>query len=215
MKEDVSNFRKSYKKGVIDDDKKTISPLELFRNWFNDATAHPDIEEPNTMNLVTLGVDGYPRSRIVLLKEFSEAGFVFYTNYTSRKGEAIAAHKKVGLSFFWSQIERQILIKGIAQKVSEKISDKYFYSRPKGSQIGAILSPQSKPIESRSFLDKEFLQLQQFYKKEKIKRPKYWGGYLVVPSSIEFWQGRPNRLHDRIEYVLQDNANWKGIRLAP
>ncbi len=215
MKKDVSSFRKSYEKGTLDDDKKTMCPLELFRDWFDEAIAHPEIEEANTMSLATLGLDGFPKARIVLLKEFSEAGFVFYTNYTSQKGKAIENHNKVGLTFFWTAMERQVLIKGEAQKISEEDSDNYFYSRPKGSQIAAILSPQSKPIDNRHFLENRFIELEQEYKKESVKRPKHWGGYLVKPFSIEFWQGRSNRLHDRIEYIFQNDGTWNGVRLAP
>ena len=217
MKEEknIGYLRKSYEKGSLNDDKKAMHPVDLFKDWFDAAEAHPDVEEVNAMSIATLGLDGFPKARVVLLKQFSSEGFVFYTNYKSQKGLAIEVHDKVGLTFFWPAMERQILIKGIAQKVSAQISDAYFYSRPKGSQIGAIVSPQSQPIEDRSFLEKRLDSLETQFKKENPKRPAHWGGYLVVPKTIEFWQGRPNRLHDRMEFSLNKKNKWTAVRLAP
>ena len=167
------------------------------------------------MSIATLGEDGFPKARVVLLKQFSPEGFVFYTNYKSQKGQAIEAYNKVGLTFFWPAMERQIIIKGVAQKVSEETSDAYFYSRPIGSQIGAIVSPQSQPIDDRAFLETRLQKFQVQYEQEEIKRPNYWGGFLVVPHSYEFWQGRPNRLHDRMEFSLNEKKIWTTTRLAP
>jgi len=217
MKEenDIGHLRKSYEKGALGDDKKTMHPTELFQDWFAAADAHPDVEEANAMSIATLGADGFPKARVVLLKQFSPEGFVFYTNYKSQKGQAIESYNKVGLTFFWPAMERQIIIKGVAQKVSEETSDAYFYSRPIGSQIGAIVSPQSQPIDDRAFLETRLQKFQVQYEKEEIKRPNYWGGFLVVPHSYEFWQGRPNRLHDRMEFSLNEKKIWTTTRLAP
>lgn len=217
MKEekDIGSLRKSYEKNTLDDDIKSINPIDLFQDWFAAAEKHPQIEESNAMTLATLELDGFPRARIVLLKQFSDAGFVFYTNYKSNKGKAIDALDKVGLTFFWPVMERQVLIKGKAQKVAEETSDNYFYSRPKGSQIGAIVSPQSEPIEDRDSLENRLNKLLVLYEDKAPKRPEHWGGFIVVPSSIEFWQGRPNRLHDRMEFTLQKQGNWIAKRLAP
>jgi pyridoxamine 5'-phosphate oxidase len=212
---DLGSLRKSYEKNTLDDDIKSINPFDLFQDWFTAADKHTEIEEANAMTLVTLELDGFPRGRIVLLKQFSEAGFVFYTNYNSNKSKAINAFDKVGLTFFWPEMERQVLIKGMAQKVAKETSDTYFYSRPKGSQIGAIVSPQSEPIENRDFLENRLDKLEVLYEDKSPKRPDHWGGYLVVPNSIEFWQGRPNRLHDRIEFILEQHKSWAAKRLAP
>tara|TARA_B100000767_G_scaffold275659_1_gene314096 strand:- start:5128 stop:5781 length:654 start_codon:yes stop_codon:yes gene_type:complete len=217
MKEekDIGSLRKSYEKNTLDDDIKSIDPIDLFQDWFAAADEHTQIEEANAMTLATLELDGFPRARIVLLKQFSKAGFVFYTNYKSNKGQAIDALDKVGLTFFWPAMERQVLIKGKAQKVAKETSDNYFYSRPKGSQIGAIVSAQSEPIEDRDFLEKKLNKLIVLYEDKDPKRPEHWGGLIVVPSSIEFWQGRPNRLHDRMEFTLQKQGDWTSKRLAP
>ncbi len=217
MKEekDIGYLRKSYEKGSLNDDKKSMHPIDLFKDWFDAADTHRDVEEANAMSIATLGLDGFPKSRVVLLKQFSSEGFIFYTNYKSQKGLAIESHHKVGLSFFWPAMERQILIKGIAQKVSLETSDNYFYSRPKGSQIGAIVSPQSQPIEDRLFLEKRLDYLETQFEKQNPMRPDHWGGYLIVPKTIEFWQGRPNRLHDRMEFSLNKNNKWTAVRLAP
>ena len=217
MKEekDIGSLRKSYEKNTLDDDAKSVNPIDLFQDWFTAAEKHSQIEEANAMTLATLELDGFPRARIVLLKKFSKAGFVFYTNYQSNKGKAIDALDKVGLTFFWPAMERQVLIKGKAQKVAEETSDNYFYSRPKGSQIGAIVSPQSVPVEDRNSLENRLNKLLILYDDKAPKRPEHWGGYIVVPSSIEFWQGRPNRLHDRIEFTLRKEGAWTAKRLAP
>jgi pyridoxamine 5'-phosphate oxidase len=215
QEKDIGHLRKSYEKGSLDDDKKSVNPLSLFEDWFSAADENPAIEEANAMSVATLGVDGFPKSRIVLLKQFSPEGFVFHTNYNSQKGRAIAAYDKVGLTFFWPSMERQILIKGIAKKVSQEASDKYFYSRPKGSQIGAIVSPQSQPIENRDFLENRLNEVENQYKENSPKRPDHWGGFIVQPTTIEFWQGRPNRLHDRMEFSLNEDNSWSVSRLAP
>ena len=167
------------------------------------------------MSLATLGIDDFPKSRVVLLKAFTDKGFVFYTNYQSEKGLAIARHPKVGLSFFWPPLERQVIIKGLIQKTPSDLSDEYFNSRPKGSQLGAIVSDQSNVISDRTIIEAKLNALEIQYKNEEIPRPDNWGGYLVIPKSIEFWQGRPNRLHDRIRCHLRQTGLWDLERLAP
>ena len=168
------------------------------------------------MTLATVGADGAPSARIVLLKGFDENGFVFFTNYESRKGEELTENPRACLLFFWKELERQIRIEGVASKVSEHISTEYFQSRPKASQIGASISPQSRTIESREWLEKKYAELSARYAEtEKLPRPAYWGGFTVKPEQIEFWQGRPSRLHDRILYTKTGENNWKIERLAP
>jgi pyridoxamine 5'-phosphate oxidase len=212
---DLSNYRKSYEKSELLETNIPEDPINLFNRWFYETEEFSNIEEVNAMTVSTIGLDGYPKSRVVLLKKFNEEGFIFYTNYNSEKGKAISNNPKVCLSFFWHSMERQIIIKGIAEKTAEVISDNYFASRPDGSKLGAIVSPQSDVIPSREFLDTKLKQLEQEFENKEILRPANWGGFLVRPTEIEFWQGRANRLHDRIRYKLQDDFNWKIDRLSP
>ncbi len=215
MKQDLGDYRKSYEKSQLNVEDTPGDPITLFRDWFLEADSNDKIGEANAMTLSTFGLDGYPKGRVVLLKSYSYEGFVFYTNYLSEKGRAIAANNKVCLSFFWPILERQIIIKGNAEKIAENLSDGYFESRPRGSRLGAIVSPQSEVIESREVLELELQKKQTDFNDKEIPRPKYWGGFCVSPVSMEFWQGRPNRLHDRIRYSLQDNYDWLKERLAP
>lgn len=209
----LSHYRKSYEKLELLESNIPASPMELFASWFADAEKIEGEAEVNAMTLSTLQDDGFPKSRIVLLKEFNRDGFVFYTNYESEKGRAIKAHPKVCLSFFWPGSERQVIIKGIASKVSPDVSDAYFAVRPKGSQLGALASNQSEVIPNRDYIDNKLEQL-SVSTSNPVKRPGYWGGYTVKPVSVEFWQGRANRLHDRIRY--SDTASgWKIDRLSP
>lgn len=212
---DLGHLRKSYEKGELSDDLKTIAPMDLFGNWFAAAEAHPAIEEANAMSIVTLGEDQFPKARVVLLKQLTEEGFIFYTNYESEKGRAIIAYPQVGISFFWPALERQVIVKGIAEKVAPAVSDAYFSSRPLGSQLGAVASDQSKEIQSREELEKRLAALTATYKDHPPQRPTHWGGFLVRPKEIEFWQGRPNRLHDRLSFSLTANQQWEAKRLAP
>src|SRR5690606_13774705 len=205
---DLSDYRKVYKKGHLLETEVDENPLMQFQKWFYEAEEHSIVEEVNAMSVSTIGLDGFPKTRIVLLKKYDENGFVFYTNYNSEKGKAILANPQVCLSFFWPKAERQIIIKGIAEKVEEAVSENYFHSRPKGSQLGAAVSPQSEVIENYEVLLESLRKLEKEYKnRDLIPRPNHWGGILVKPISIEFWQGRPNRLHDRIRYTLED-LNW-------
>lgn len=212
--EDLGHLRKSYQKGALNIDDIQNDPMTFFKNWFDQANETQAIEEANAMTLSTLGLDDFPKSRIVLLKALIEEGFVFYTNYHSEKGTSIAHHSKVGLAFFWPPLERQVIIKGEAVKLTNEASDAYFQSRPKGSQIGAIVSDQSKVISDRSIMEAKLEALEIEYAEKNVPRPEHWGGYVVKPQCIEFWQGRPNRLHDRIRCQLQGNF-WNIERLAP
>ena len=214
-KEDLGQLRKSYDKSSLDLSDVGDDPIGFFKKWFDEASNHSEIEEANAMSLATLGVDDFPKSRVVLLKAFTDKGFVFYTNYQSEKGLAIAHHPKVGLSFFWPPLERQVIIKGLIKKTPSDLSDEYFNSRPKGSQLGAIVSDQSNVISDRTIIEAKLNALEIQYKNEEIPRPDNWGGYLVIPKSIEFWQGRPNRLHDRIRCHLRQTGLWDLERLAP
>ncbi|NRD22531.1 pyridoxamine 5'-phosphate oxidase [Winogradskyella litoriviva] len=215
MEKDLSNYRKSYEKGELLLNNIPENPLELFRDWFVEVDTHFNIDETNAMTISTLGLDGYPKNRVVLLKRYTHEGFIFYTNYNSEKGKAIEANPNVCLSFFWHAAERQIIIKGKAEKISENLSDGYFESRPRGSQLGALASNQSEVVKNRAELEAKLKELDAKYEGKTIERPKNWGGYIIRPIELEFWQGRPNRLHDRIRYQLQEDYNWKIERLSP
>ncbi|WP_340155753.1 pyridoxamine 5'-phosphate oxidase [uncultured Winogradskyella sp.] len=215
MEKDLSDYRKSYEKGELLLNNVPENPLELFRDWFVEVDTHFNIDETNAMTISTLGLDGYPKNRVVLLKKYTHEGFIFYTNYNSEKGKAIANNPNVCLSFFWHAAERQIIIKGKAEKISENLSDGYFESRPRGSQLGAIVSNQSEAVKGRAELETKLKDLEVKFEGKEIERPKNWGGYIIKPIELEFWQGRPNRLHDRIRYQLQEDYNWKLERLAP
>ncbi len=215
MEKDLSNYRKSYQKSELLESMIPKNPMELFKKWFYEIEESNSNLESNAMTIATMGIDGFPKSRVVLMKKFTWEGFIFYTNYNSEKGKAIAENPNICLSFFWHTLERQIIIKGIAEKISENISDGYFESRPDGSKLGAWASDQSKVVASREVLDEKLKTFEEKYKEKEIPRPDHWGGYLVKPISIEFWQGRPNRMHDRIRYTLEENIDWKIERIAP
>ncbi|MCG2430504.1 pyridoxamine 5'-phosphate oxidase [Aequorivita xiaoshiensis] len=214
MAEKLHDYRKSYEKGELSRNSVAENPMQQFRKWFYEVQDSGSVDEVNAMTVNTIGTDGFPKGRVVLLKKYDEYGFYFYTNYESEKGKAIANNNKVSLSFFWPNMERQIIIKGTAEKTSKADSTNYFHSRPKGSQLGALVSHQSEVVESREFLEKNLAELEEKYQKEEVPKPDDWGGILVKPISIEFWQGRPNRLHDRIRYRLEGN-DWVIERLAP
>jgi pyridoxamine 5'-phosphate oxidase len=215
MSKDLSNYRKSYEKEELLEENCPENPMELFQTWFRNADESETVEETNAMTISTIGKDGFPKSRVVLLKKFTWEGFIFYTNYNSEKGKAIADNNNICLSFFWPALEQQIIIKGEAEKLAENLSDGYFESRPKGSQLGAWASDQSSIVNSRAELENNIKELEKEYENKEIPRPEHWGGYLIKPISIEFWQGRPNRLHDRIRYSLEEDFSWKMERLAP
>lgn len=213
--EDLSHYRKSYEKSELLESNIPEDPINLFNRWFHEVEDFGGNEEVNAMTVATIGLDGFPRSRVVLLKKFTEEGFIFYTNYNSEKGKAIAQNPKICLSFFWHSMERQVIIKGIASKTSEITSNNYFESRPDGSKLGAIVSNQSEVVPSRAFLEENLKKLENDYEGIVIPRPEHWGGFLVTPVEVEFWQGRPNRLHDRIRYTSQEDFDWKIERLSP
>jgi pyridoxamine 5'-phosphate oxidase len=212
---DLSNYRKSYEKSALLENQIPEDPINLFHKWFYEAEDLNAADEVNAMSVATIGLDGFPKTRVVLLKKFNEEGFIFYTNYNSEKGKAIIENPNVCLSFFWPTVERQIIIKGRAEQTTATISDNYFASRPDGSKLGAIVSPQSEVILNREFLENSLIELEKEWEGKEIERPNHWGGFLVRPVEVEFWQGRPNRLHDRIRYQLQNDFDWKIDRLAP
>jgi pyridoxamine 5'-phosphate oxidase len=211
---DLSNYRKSYEKSQLIEAEIPDTPMELFTKWFHEIENSGGESEPNAMTVSTIGIDGFPKSRVVLLKQFSNEGFTFFTNYKSEKGLAIAKKPNVCLSFFWHSAERQVIIKGVAEKVSDEVSDQYFASRPEGSKLGAIVSKQSTVVSSRAELEQQLAELEVQYLGKSIERPKHWGGYQVKPVEMEFWQGRANRLHDRIRYMKKKEI-WERDRLAP
>jgi len=212
--ENLHDKRKVYEKSQLIESEIKQNPIEQFRDWFLDASNNPSVSEANAMAVSTLEEDGCPRTRMVLLKEYTYEGFIFYTNYNSRKGKAIESNHKACLHFFWPNLERQIIIKANLERIAENLSDGYFHSRPKGSQLGAVVSPQSQAIPDREFLEERLKELEKQYENSEVPRPANWGGYIAKPYEIEFWQGRPNRLHDRIIYQLED-LDWKISRLAP
>ena len=212
-KTNLAGMRKNYASTPFDETHVNQNPIDQFEIWFNEAV-YSKIEEPNAMTLATSSGDGLPNTRIVLLKEFDKKGFVFYTNYSSNKGKELELNPTAVLLFFWKELVRQVRIKGKVEKVSGEESEEYFHSRPRESQLGAWASKQSSEIPDRKFLEDKFQSLQKEYDGKEIALPSFWGGYRVIPFEIEFWQGRENRLHDRILYSLIE-SDWKISRLSP
>jgi pyridoxamine 5'-phosphate oxidase len=213
--EDLSSYRKVYGKSQLIETEIPDRPMELFNQWFHEVRESGGVDEVNAMTVSTIGLDGFPKARVVLLKQYTEEGFVFYTNYNSEKGRALAVNPNICLSFFWHSMERQVIIKGIAEKTNPEISDAYFASRPHGSQLGAVVSNQSEVVESRGELESKLEQLEKKFDGKSVPRPEHWGGYLIKPMEIEFWQGRDNRLHDRIRYKKSVGGSWERERLSP
>ncbi len=214
MSNNVANIRKEYSLQSLSEKEVDINPIRQFENWWEDAI-RSEVDEVNAMTLATASSNGLPSARIVLLKGFSEKGFVFFGNYESYKGQQLAENPRASLLFFWKELQRQVRIVGIAKKICDEESDAYFHSRPIASQLGACVSPQSRVIENRKWLDDQFEEVSKKMSGSAIARPNYWGGYLVQPIVIEFWQGRINRLHDRLQYTLQEDGSWKTERLSP
>lgn len=212
--QDLAQIRKEYRLHRLDEKSINASPFRQFETWFNEALK-ANVLEANAMTLATVSTNNRPSARIVLLKGFTDLGFTFYTNYQSSKGKDLVENPYCSLSFFWPELERQVRIEGVSERVSAADSDAYFNSRPRESKIGAWTSPQSSAIASRQILEERFKTIEKQYAgQDMIKRPTQWGGYLVKPFLIEFWQGRPNRLHDRIQFTLVDGS-WRVSRLAP
>ncbi|WP_378175050.1 pyridoxamine 5'-phosphate oxidase [Aquimarina sp. SS2-1] len=217
MNKDLTDYRKSYNKKALEEKDLPKSPFQLFSDWFAEVEEEGGVEEANAMTLTTFGLDGFPKARIVLLKEYDTNGFVFYSNYESEKGKAISNNNHVCISFFWPNLERQVIIKGEVNRISEEKSTAYFHARPRGSQLGAWASDQSSIIESREVLEEKLLSLEKKFADKEIPKPDFWGGFCVTPVEFEFWQGRPNRLHDRIRFSDRNISNnvWEIDRLAP
>jgi len=214
MNKAVADLRKEYSSETLLENDVDVSPIQQFQKWWDQAISS-EIPEPNAMTLATSSRDGLPSARIVLIKGFDEKGFVFYTNYESFKAMQLEENPKACLVFHWKELERQVRIMGIVEKLAAEDSNEYFQSRPLGSRIGAWTSPQSKVIPNREWLEHEFDKRKEEFHSGNVPRPANWGGYLVKPVIIEFWQGRFSRLHDRIQYSLQENGAWKIERLAP
>ena len=211
---DIANIRKDYKLQTLSEKDVSKDPFSQFDKWWQEAI-HSGVDEPNAMTLATASADGMPDARIVLLKGFDSSGFVFFTNYHSAKGMQLLENPRASLVFFWAALERQVRISGLITLTSAQASDAYFNSRPENSRIGAWASPQSKVIENREWLEENEEKMKVELSGNAIQRPPHWGGYMLKPVRMEFWQGRPSRLHDRILYSLQGNGSWNIQRLAP
>lgn len=211
---DLADIRNDYQLAALDETSVGDDPIAFFTQWFIECQK-AEIDEVNAMTLATTGIDNKPDARIVLLKGLEDGAFVFFTNYQSAKGADIEQNPNVCLVFFWKELERQVRIHGVASKIPENKSDEYFHSRPEASQIGAWASPQSTPIPDRELLQGNYTRYEHEFSGQQIPRPEHWGGYSVMPESIEFWQGRSSRMHDRIVFNRVENNMWEKSRLAP
>jgi pyridoxamine 5'-phosphate oxidase len=213
MEKDLARLRREYTSKPLEPENLLPDPVAQFEQWLNDAVK-TEVPEPNAMTLATVSESGRPSLRVVLLKGIENSRFVFYTNYQSGKGRELLRNPYCALNFFWAQLERQVRIEGIAQRVSDERANAYFSIRPRGAQIGAWASPQSAVVKSRELLEKRYQEMEKRFEGREVPRPQQWGGYEVIPYLMEFWQGRPNRLHDRILY-LKEGQDWIRRRLAP
>jgi len=211
---EISDIRKEYAKQTLHESEVASDPIQQFKQWW-DAAQHAELDEVNAMTLATASAHAIPSARIVLLKGFDEKGFVFFTNYDSEKGKELAQNPRASLVFFWAPLERQVRIDGRVERLTANDSDEYFNSRPFGSRIGAWASPQSEVVASREFLEKKVNEFEKKFSGGEIPRPPHWGGFRVIPEQVEFWQGRPNRMHDRIRYTGKPAGKWVIERLAP
>ncbi|HEX6181188.1 MAG TPA: pyridoxamine 5'-phosphate oxidase [Chitinophagaceae bacterium] len=214
MGKSVTDIRKDYRLQSLSESDIAANPVQQFTTWWNDVLTS-EISEPNAMTLATASSDGLPSARIVLLKGFDDDGFVFFTNYNSFKGMQLQENPRACLVFFWKELERQVRVMGIIEMLTDTENDEYFNSRPEGSRLSAIASPQSQVVDNREWLESQVDQLTEQLSGKTIARPEHWGGYRVRPAIIEFWQGRSNRLHDRLQYTLTEEGTWKIERLAP
>lgn len=210
---DLFNIRRDFALKTLDESEIVTNPIEMFKKWFNEAI-EADVLEPTAMNLATVSAKGQPSSRVVLLKQIKPDGFVFFTNYDSKKAQQITDNKHCALNFMWHELERQVRIEGVIEKISAKESDSYFEMRPQKSKLGAWASPQSHVIPNRAYLEQLIADFDAKFGESSINRPENWGGYIVKPHLVEFWQGRESRLHDRIQYTYVSDS-WKIERLAP
>lgn len=209
----IADLRKEYSRASLSEEDALPDPTEQFSKWFSEAIT-AEVPEANAMSVSTVGANGRPSSRILLIKEFDQRGFTFFTNYESRKGNELMANQYAALLFYWIELERQVRIEGRVERISSAENDAYFQSRPLKSRLGALASAQSRPIENREVLETRFAQVEQQYGEQPV-RPAHWGGYRLVPDYIEFWQGRPSRFHDRIAYTRQADGSWQRQRLQP
>lgn len=214
MNPKIADLRQEYSHKKLTEKKAEKNPFDQFKKWWKQVL-EAKVVEPNAMTLATASADGFPSARIVLLKDLSEEGFVFFTNYGSFKGRQLEENPKATLVFFWKELERQVRVTGLVSRLDPKDNEAYFKSRPRASQLGAMVSPQSQVIESREWLTDQFKKMKRSSKGEDLACPANWGGYVVKPVIIEFWQGQPGRLHDRLQYTLAEDGSWKMERLAP
>ncbi|MCS7264647.1 MAG: pyridoxamine 5'-phosphate oxidase [Armatimonadetes bacterium] len=214
MREQLWQLRRDYSQRALSEKDLPTEPFDLLKRWLQDALSE-GLVEPNAAALATVSKDGQPSVRAVLIRDLDETGLIFFTNYESRKASELSNNPRAALLFLWTPLERQVRVEGFIEKVSEEISDAYFKSRPRNYQLAAWASPQSQPIPDRKFLEDRYKEMEARFEGQEVIRPPFWGGFRLVPERIEFWQGRPNRLHDRFLYMRQNDGSWSIVRLAP